>query len=94
MSLHQKIFFKKICILSSQTRFLSLGLLKNRLSTVKVRKNGVLTPDYEANWKIIGNYWDEELHNLVKELANEGIIEVNKYKPVRMEDIQSFIKTY
>lgn len=57
-------------------------------------KNGVLTPDYEENWKIIGNDWDEELHNLVKELANEGIIEVNKYKPVRVEDIQSFIKTY
>jgi len=57
-------------------------------------KNGVLTPDYEENWKIIGNYWDEELHNLVKELANEGIIEVNKYKPVRVEDIQSFIKAY
>ena len=57
-------------------------------------KNGVLTPDYEENWKIIGNYWDEELHNLVKELANEGIIEVNKYKPVRIEDIQSFIKAY
>lgn len=57
-------------------------------------KNGVLTPDYEENWKIIGNYWDEELHNLVKELSNEGIIEVNKYKTVRVEDIQSFIKTY
>lgn len=57
-------------------------------------KNGVLTPDYEENWKIIGNYWDEELHNLVKELSNEGIIEVNKYKPVRVEDIQSFIKAY
>jgi 2',3'-cyclic-nucleotide 2'-phosphodiesterase (5'-nucleotidase family) len=57
-------------------------------------KNGVLRPEYEENWKIIGNDWDEELHNLVKELANEGIIKVNKYKPVRVEDIQSFIKTY
>ncbi len=57
-------------------------------------KNGVLKPEYEENWKIIGNDWDEELHNLVKELANEGIIKVNKYKPVRVEDIQSFIKTY
>lgn len=57
-------------------------------------KNGVLTPEYEENWKIIGNDWDEELHNLVKELSNEGIIEVNKYKPVRVEDIQSFIKAY
>ncbi|PNR95680.1 hypothetical protein X929_07265 [Petrotoga olearia DSM 13574] len=38
MSLHQKIFFKKIGVLSPQTRFLPFGLLKIHLSTVKLRK--------------------------------------------------------
>jgi GNAT superfamily N-acetyltransferase len=38
VSLHQKIFFKKIGVLSPQTRFLPFGLLKNRLSTVKLRR--------------------------------------------------------
>ncbi|PNR92515.1 5'-nucleotidase C-terminal domain-containing protein [Petrotoga sp. 9PWA.NaAc.5.4] len=55
-------------------------------------KKGVLTPDFENNWKIIGNEWDEDLHELVKNLANEGKININKYKPVRVEDIQSFVE--
>lgn len=55
-------------------------------------KKGVLTPDFENNWKIIGNEWDEELHELVKNLANEGKININKYKPVRVEDIQPFVE--
>jgi hypothetical protein len=38
VSLHQKIFFKKICILSPQTRFLPLCLLKIPFPTVKVRR--------------------------------------------------------
>jgi hypothetical protein len=37
VSLHQKISFKKIGVLSPQTRFLPFGLLKIHLSTVKVR---------------------------------------------------------
>ncbi|HPZ74877.1 MAG TPA: hypothetical protein PK723_03560 [Candidatus Pacearchaeota archaeon] len=55
-------------------------------------KKGVLTPDFENNWKIIGNEWDEDLHELVENLANEGKININKYKPVRVEDIQPFVE--
>ncbi|WP_113075258.1 5'-nucleotidase C-terminal domain-containing protein [Petrotoga sp. 9PW.55.5.1] len=55
-------------------------------------KNGILTPEFENNWRIIGNEWDEELHELAKNLAYEGKISINKYKPVRVEDIQTFLE--
>lgn len=54
-------------------------------------KNGMLTPEYEENWKIVGTDWDEELHDKLKELSHEGTVEVSSYKPVRIEDIEVFL---
>lgn len=54
-------------------------------------KNGMLTPEYEENWKIVGTDWGEELHNKLKELSHEGTVEVSPYEPVRVEDIEVFL---
>lgn len=39
-------------------------------------KGGVITPELDNNWKIIGNDWDEALHQKAVELINEGKIEI------------------
>ncbi|MCR4746486.1 MAG: 5'-nucleotidase C-terminal domain-containing protein [Lachnospiraceae bacterium] len=38
--------------------------------------DGKLKAECDNNWKIVGNDWDEELHNKAVELENEGKLEV------------------
>ncbi len=57
---------------------------------------GVLKPECDHNWKIIGNDWDEDLHRQAVELVREGKLEVpcseHKEKlaigPVREKDLE------
>ena len=39
-------------------------------------KGGVITPELDNNWKIVGNDWDEALHQKAVELINDGKIEI------------------
>ena len=39
-------------------------------------KGGVITPEVDNNWKIVGNDWDEALHQKAVELINDGKIEI------------------
>lgn len=47
--------------------------IREYINTVK---KGVLTPEVDNNWKIIGNNWDEKLHEKAVEQINSGLIDL------------------
>lgn len=52
-------------------RFLMIDYIKNVM-------NGTLTPECDYNWKLIGNDWDEELHEKAVEQINNGTLQLEK----------------
>ncbi|WBW99172.1 5'-nucleotidase C-terminal domain-containing protein [Oceanirhabdus sp. W0125-5] len=50
-------------------------------------KNGVITPEVEMNWSIIGNNWDEEMRAKAVELINEGKIVIPRSEDGRTPNV-------
>ena len=58
-------------------------------------KGGVITPEVDNNWKVIGNNWDEALHEEAVELLAEGALSIPtsedgrtpNVEPVTAEDV-------
>lgn len=68
-------------------RFLLIDYVQNIM-------NGTITNECDNNWKLIGNNWDEDLHNRAVLLVNDGTIQLTqgaKYNPcvkkIRVEDL-------
>ena len=60
--------------------------IREYISTVK---NGVLTPEVDNNWKIIGNDWDEELHKKAVEQIAAGEITIPVSADGRTPNVKS-----
>ena len=56
---------------------------------IKEEKNGVITPQMNNNWKIIGNNWDAKKRSQAVKLINEGKIEIPTSKDGRTVNVAS-----
>ena len=52
-------------------------------------KHGVITPECDKNWKIVGNDWDTEAHQKVVELVEEGKLAIPTSEDKRTPNVRS-----
>lgn len=52
-------------------------------------KNGIITPECDNNWKIVGNDWAEEAHQNVVELVKEGKLTIPASEDKRTPNVRS-----
>ncbi len=52
-------------------------------------KGGTIVPECDHNWKIVGNEWDEALHQQVVELVQEGVLVIPTSEDGRTPNVQS-----
>jgi len=64
------------------------GRIRDLIRRFLVEKyDGILTPGYFNNWRIIGNNWNVIQREKAVECINKGEIEYNYFEPVKWEDI-------
>ncbi|WP_125152161.1 5'-nucleotidase C-terminal domain-containing protein [Clostridium rectalis] len=56
-------------------------------------KNGVLTPEKNQNWKIIGNNWSEPKRRDLIKFINEGIIKIPRSKDGRTPNVAAITES-
>lgn len=56
-------------------------------------KGGVITPEVDNNWKIVGNNWDKDKREKAKELINNGTIALpeNNSRAITWNDLKSVV---
>ncbi len=60
-------------------------------------KGGVITPECNNNWRIVGNDWDEEMHQKAVELVRDGVLTIPtsedgrtpNVRPITEEDVRN-----
>ena len=52
-------------------------------------KGGTITPVCDNNWRIVGNDWDEELHQKAVELVAAGLLVIPTSEDGRTPNVQS-----
>lgn len=52
-------------------------------------KNGIINPECDNNWKIVGNDWDEEAHQKVAGLVKEGRLAIPASEDNRTPNVRS-----
>ncbi|MBR2527099.1 MAG: 5'-nucleotidase C-terminal domain-containing protein [Blautia sp.] len=50
-------------------------------------KGGVITPEVDNNWDIIGNDWDEELHDKVADMVEDGELTIQSSEDGRTPNV-------
>ena len=50
-------------------------------------KGGVITPEVDNNWEIIGNDWDEELHDKVADMVEDGELTIQSSEDGRTPNV-------
>jgi len=60
---------------------------------IKNVKKGVITPEVSGNWKVIGNNWDEKLHQIVADLVAKGKIVIPVSEDGRTTNVKSITKS-
>lgn len=62
-------------------------------------KGGVITPECDNNWRIVGNDWDEDLHQQAVELIRDGVLTIPtsedgrtpNVRPITEEDVKNAV---